>query len=163
METKNPPPKKPKPLLDKDGNPVVNKFGHITTAPLTKEEKQAIDELAAKGTTRKAICEQVGVSYTRLKNYLEEPARAQAIALMAYTQTVAQDSKETKELIARLLDIIMQMESRVSDIQTELRQVKKAAQRQKLGRAQAEKESRSQRQQINELKRYIHKRTGRKL
>lgn len=162
MTDRNPPPRKPKLLLDENGNPVINKFGYATTAPLTREDEQAIDALAAKGYTKKAICEEIGVSQTRLKNYLEEPKKAQAIALVAYTQTVGTHNEKMEGLIANLVETLAQMEKRLTDVQNELKQVKAACGRNKIGREKLERSKRSQRQELTRLKHQLHMRTGRK-
>ncbi|MEV4934132.1 hypothetical protein [Sphingobium sp. LSP13-1-1.1] len=158
-----PPPKKPKLLLDDKGNVILNKFGHPVTAELTEEDKANINELASKGYTKRAIASELGVSLVRLTNYLKEPAVANAIALMAYTVEVAAHNQKMEEAINVLVDIVAKLESRVSDLQTEVRQTKKAAARSRIGREKAERTSRSQRQELTKLRNQLWKRTGRTL
>jgi predicted transcriptional regulator len=155
-----PPPKKPKLLYDKEGNVILNKFGHPVTAELTSEDKENINKLASKGYSKRAIADELGVSLTRLTNYLKEPAIANAIALMAYVEETAAHNKKMEAAMMDMLSIITKLESRVSNIQTELQQTKKAAARNRIGREKAERTSRSQRQQLTQLKKQLWKRTG---
>lgn len=160
MIKENLPPRKPKPLLDKDGNPVISQYGHVISARLTDEDKKAINELVAKGYTKTAICDELGVSERRLNTYLKEPKHAEAIALTYLVQEQARKTDALLELLKTQTEIIAKLESRVSHIQTEVLQTKKAAARNRIGREKAERNSRAQRQELTRLKQQIWKRTG---
>lgn len=163
MESRNPPPQKPKPLIGKDGQPVINQYGHVVSAQLTDEDKAAIDKLVRQGYSKKAICKELAVSERRLLTYLKEPKVAQAIALTYLVEEQANTSKTILELITAQTEIIAKMERRLSDLQTEVQLVKKAAARITIGREKAERTARSQRQELTRLRKLIWKRTGKKL
>ena len=160
--SKNKPPQKPKPMLDKNGNPIVNQFGFVVSARLTKEDEDQITELAAKGYTRKAICDELGLSDRRVSHFLNKPKTAEAIALMAYTVTIAEHNRKVEELLSGFTDALARMEKRLTDVQSELKMIKAACGRNKIGRETLEREKRSQRKELNQLRKNYWKRTGRK-
>lgn len=156
----NKPPQKPKPMLDKNGNPKINQWGKVVSARLTEEEKEQITALVAKGYTKRAICEELNITDRRLSHFLNEPKVAEAIALQAYTVEVAAHNKRVEELLTGLTDLITHMEKRLTVVQEELRQVKVACRRNQIGREKLEREKRSQRKALNDLKKKYWKRTG---
>lgn len=161
MATDNPP-QKPKPLLDKDGNPVVNQFGSIVSAPLTDEQKADIEKLLVSGKPKRAIMAELGVSKARLNTYLETRGVSDRIAMLSYTTVVAERTETLMTLVVDLVNVMERMETRLSELQTQSKMIYKACMRQKIGREKAEKEARSQKAEIRKLKDYIHQRTGKK-
>lgn len=157
---KTPPQQKPKPLLDKNGKPIINQYGHVVSARLTDEEKLAINHLVAKGYSNLAVCAELNISERRLVTYLKEPKVAAAIATTNAIREQAHKLNSLIELLTEQTRIIARMEKRLSDVQTELQQTKKAAARSRIGREKAERTSRSQRQELTKLKQQLWKRTG---
>lgn len=151
---------KPNLLLDKNGNPVVNQFGHAVSARLTDEQKADIDRLKASGKTDKAIKAELGITQARLKTHLNAKGVAERTALLAMTTTLTQNAERQNALMSDLLDVVAKMESRLSAVQTEVKALQLSCNRMKIGREKAEKERRSQRKELKRLKDILHKRTG---
>ena len=149
-------------MLDKNGNPVINQFGHVVSARLTKEDEQAINTLAAKGYSRKAICAELNLSERRVITHLNKPKVAEAIALEYLVEIQNEKIDALTHLVASLVAINVKMESRISNMQTELQRTKHLAMRNRIGREKSERQSRSQRQELTRLKDQLWKRTGKR-
>ena len=151
-----------KALRNKDGMIVVNRFGHITAANLTDDDKALIDKLVAEGKPKTHIVTEVRTTIKRLNEYLEKKGTSDRIATYQIMNVVGPQLQALTETNAALLDIIKKMESRLSQVQTELRNVEAKTARLQIGRQRVERQRRSQRQEINSLRQQYWKRTGQK-
>jgi len=147
---------------NKDGMIVVNRFGHITAANLTDDDKALIDKLVAEGKPKTHIVTEVRTTIKRLNEYLEKKGTSDRIATYQIMNVVGPQLQALTETNAALLDIIKKMESRLSQVQTELRNVEAKTARLQIGRQRVERQRRSQRQEINSLRQQYWKRTGQK-
>jgi len=161
---KDTPPQKPerKYLTDADGNTVVSKYGHAITAKLTDEDKANIDKLKANGTSNRAICKELAITDSRLVTYLRERETAERIMAMTMTTELPGKLTNINALLVDLVNVVAKMEVRMSDVQTELKETKKLAYRQKQGRAKAERELRSQRTELRRVRDALWKVTGKR-
>jgi hypothetical protein len=155
-------PRKPKPLLDKEGNPVINQFGHVVSARLTSEDKAAIDELVAKGTSRNEICKTLNIADRRLKTYLNDTKSVERIERLQYVSMIAEHVAATESYMEQMLALVFKLEHRVTELTAQVKQTKVATRRTNIGREKAEKDRRSQRQELIRLKNQMWKRTGKR-
>ena len=149
-------------LRNKDGMIVVNRFGHITAAHLTDDDKALIDKLVAEGKPKTEIVTRARTTIKRLNEYLDKKGTSERIATYQMMNVIAPQLQALTETNAALLDIVKKMESRLSQTQSELKQLQQHTRRLQIGRSKAEKQRRSQREEINSLRRQFWKRTGQK-
>ncbi len=148
------------PMYAKDGSIVLTKNGLPSSAKLTREKEIQIDRLALEGKPVKEIAKLVRTTAFRVTAYLHTVKSAEAIAYKAVVTKLVEQTKQMADQNGMMVELLTVMERRLSDVQTELKQVRFLALRQKQGRYKAEKTNRSQRHQIIKLRRDIWKRTG---
>lgn len=148
------------PMYDENGNIVLTVAGKPISAKLTPAQHQRINELVLEGNSLHNIATQLRTTKGRVEEYLNKPKTQKAIEQRALTVNLVQAVDQLTKQNQQLVELIAVMERRISSIQIELKQVRFLAYRQKTGRLKAEKESRTQKKAVTQLRRDIWKRTG---
>ncbi|OJY60944.1 MAG: hypothetical protein BGP16_00965 [Sphingobium sp. 66-54] len=154
--------KKPAPLLDKNGKPVINQYGHVVSARITPEQEPVIDKMFAEGKSKRAICDELNITDRRLNTYLEEKNKPEKLAALSLTTYVATQLPVLIETVGELLTAFKELETRVCQLQTEVKMVRQAQRRNQIGREKLEREKRTTKKQLSDLRRRYWQRTGQK-
>jgi len=138
-------------------------YGHATTPQLTAEQKAQVAELLASGKTMKAITEEVGCSYGRVRQVKASKSAAEAgliFQAMSVTPRKLEAMQTGLALLTKLTDTLV---SEVQAVRGELAKANKALYRRQLELKRSRETVREQKARIAELTRLLHIKSPRSL
>ena len=147
-------------VLDKEGNPVLNKFGHAITPELTDNEIAYVERCLASGKSIRSLALELEATETRIRQIKDNKESHERI--MTYMREVVIPSK-LDNLIEFVLKQSEQMDELVSltaKLYSEQKRMRKALYLKQIGEARLRIDNRNLKNERDELRKMLHKKTG---
>ncbi|KTE19892.1 MULTISPECIES: hypothetical protein [unclassified Sphingopyxis] len=147
-------------VLDKEGNPVINQFGHAITPELTKNEITYVEQELAKGRSVRGLAIELETTETRIKQIRDN--KDSHTRMMDYQKSVLIPAKLDTliEFVLKQSEQIDELSKSLSKLVTEQGRVRKALYLKQIGEAKLRTDNRNLKNERDELRKLLHKKTG---
>lgn len=140
--------------------PKLNRWGKVSTPPLTSDQKKSLLESFAKGNGPTQAAKDAGCSYGRARVFRNEHKNAMAVKDLQVTTNMVLGVTRLVDLVEKQTALIVAMEARLRANEQETRKLRASVAYQRLSLTKKREIERTHKAELKELKKMLHRQTG---
>lgn len=147
-------------VVDKDGNPIINRFGHAISDELTANEIAYVESELAKGTKLKPLSREMECPVSRIMQIRDNKDAHDRIMEYQKSVVIPQQLNAITELLLKQSDLIDDLVQAQTKLVAEQGRVRKALLLKQIGESRMRIDVRNLKAERDQLRKMLHKKTG---
>ena len=138
----------------------LNRWGKVSSPPLTADQKQTLTQAFAKGTGLTFAAKEAGCTVGRARGFRDDRLTAKAIKDLQTTTTMVLGQARLTDAVEKQTQAIIQMETRLRANEQETRKLRASVAYQRMKLTKTRESEREHKREIKALKKLLHRKTG---
>lgn len=147
-------------VRDKDGNPVINKFGHAITPELTDNEIAYVERCLANGQSIRSLALGLETTETRIKQIKDRKDSHDRIMDYMKQSVIPRNIEKLTDFVVKQSEQIDELMSLMGQLLSDQKRIRKALYLKQIGEARIRIDNRNLKTEREELRKMLHKKTG---
>lgn len=149
-----------KPVLDKDGNPIFNQFGHAITPQLTDNEIRYVEEQLSRGRPIQSIANELETPRSRILQVRDNKDAHDRMMEYQKSILIPQQIDALTDFVLRQSEQVDELLSLMGKLMSDQKRIRKALYLKQIGEARLRIDNRNLKNERDELRKMLHKKTG---